>query len=222
MSVATRKSGRDRLRPLAEPLLYSDDRQQRILVTSLLLQLENRAHAAGDGRVPHPLLEQRALDWLARPEKLDFNCGRLTPGAYDARTFCLRQGIAMHGRLAGLLDSRDELKRFYAGVLLGAQGAEQYASGVVRALAPHLADNDVENDALEAAYALKRIGPAVLRWLPAMPVDEQQAYFLDALRAEIRAPGSSRNEDGLWKFSQSAPRGPVAYYRPKAYDRTAL
>lgn len=212
-----RRANRERLRPLAEPLLYSDDRQQRLLVTTLMLRLENQSRKASDGRVPHPVLEERALEWLARPEDLGFYCGRLTPNSGSARRFCLNQGFVMHGQLAGKLDATDEEVRYYAALLLGAQGAGQYASRVARVLVPHLADNKVEEDALEAAYALKKLGPAVLRWLPASSVDKQQAYFLEALRAEIRQPGSSATSEGRWDLSFTAPYGPVSDYSPKAY-----
>lgn len=213
-----RKSNRERLRPLAEPLLYSDDRQQRLLVTTLMLRLENRARSAGDGHVPHPLVEKRALEWLAHPESLGYDCRGLTPKSIHARTFCVNQGYAMHDRLAGKLQSDDEEVRFYAALLLGAQGVQGYASSIAEILIPHLADNRIDEDALEAAYALKQLGPAALPWLPTAAVDEQQAYFLEALRDEIHMPGSSSNNEGRWDISQSAPYGPVAYYRPKSYD----
>jgi hypothetical protein len=213
-----RKSNRERLRPLAEPLLYSDDRQQRLLVTTLMLRLENRARSAGDGHVPHPLVEERALEWLAHPEPLGYNCRGLTPKAHYARTFCVNQGYALHDRLAGKLRSGDEEVQFYAALMLGAQGVEQYAPTIAGILVPHLADNRIDEDALEAAYALKQLGSAVLPWLPTTAVDEQQAYFLEALRDEIHMPGSSSNNEGRWDISSSAPYGPVSYYRPKAYD----
>lgn len=217
-SAIWKQSYRDMLRPLAEPLLYSDDRQQRLLVTTLLLRLENHSRRAGDGRIPHPLLEQRALEWLARPEQLGFNCNGLTPRAFYARTFCVNQGHAMHDRLAGKLRSDDEEVSFYAALLLGVQGVTQHAPSIARILVPHLADNKIEEDALEAAYAMKRLGAAVLPWLPTEPVDEQQEYLLEALRAEIGTPGSSASSEGRWDISQSAPHGPVSHYRPKAYE----
>ncbi|MHC4894477.1 MAG: hypothetical protein ACYTFV_14240 [Planctomycetota bacterium] len=212
-----RKSNRERLRPLAEPLLYSDDRQQRLLVTTLMLRLENRARSAGDGYVPHPLVEERALEWLAHPESLGYDCRGLTPKAIHARTFCVNQGYALHDRLAGKLRSGDEEVQFYAALLLGAQGVERYAPTIASILVPHLADNRIDEDALEAAFALKQLGSAVLPWLPTTAVDEQQAYLLEALRDEIHMPGSSSNNEGRWDISQSAPYGPVSYYRPKAY-----
>jgi hypothetical protein len=211
------RDNRDRLRPLAEPLLYSSDRQQRLLVTTLLMRLETLASSAGDGRVPHPLVEQRALEWLARPEELGTNCRGLTPNAFYARTFCLRQGPAMHGRLADKLSSSDAMERFYAALLLGTQGVDLYASEIAAVLVPHLADNRIEEDALEAAHSLKKLGPAVLQWLPAVGVDEQQTTLLNAVRQEIHQPGSSASTESLWEISQSAPYGPVAHYRSKAY-----
>lgn len=210
---------RGEVRPRAEALLHSQDRQQRLFVTELLLKLEIEAAKDGESRSPNLDLVDRAFDWLDGAPSLNHYNEYLDPDYRTAVDFCLTHLEQVEWRVVDLLIRGSDQERYLCAFILGAQRRGPYADLVARELTPHLANNRIERDALESAFALKRLGPAVLPWLPLDGIDEQQSYLLDALRREIRHPGSTRSDRKRSDITERAPFGPVSAWTPRRYGR---
>lgn len=194
-----------RIAVLATPLLRSDDRQQRIMVTALCMHIATvEAQADRPSRPPAEVTEA-AMRWLRGWDAWGCEADGLNfqtvygPSQRRARRFC--EALEPHVRqdLRELLlrpvpsGERSEA-RFEAAWILTLAGAPwpEDAAGV---LVEHLADNGIREDAVRAMYALKRLGPAALPALEtarATSTDPQQRLAAELVLAELHTPGSSR------------------------------
>lgn len=102
-----------------------------------------------------------------------------------ARPF-LRQGLGQG----------DDQQRFLCAFLLAAGGHDDDRAIVARELVVHLADNDIDGDALMAAHGLYRMGEAGIAatalWRP--HVDAQARSLLDLIALDLQAPPRDRGE----------------------------
>ena len=71
----------------------------------------------------------------------------------------------VRSRILGNLHNARPRTRLYSSLLAAQFGETDYTPLLVRTLAPHLADNDLERDAAACAYALYKLGPAALPYL---------------------------------------------------------
>jgi len=195
-----------RIAALATPLLRSDDRQQRIMVTALCMHIATVEAEAGRPSRPPADVTEAAMRWLKGWDKWGCEVDRLNfetvygPSQWRARRFC--EALEPHVRqdLRELLlrpvppDEQPNEARFEAAWILTLAGAPwtEDAAGV---LVEHLADNGISEDAVRAMYALKRLGPASLPALEAAratSTDPQQRLAAELVLAELHTPGSSR------------------------------
>lgn len=196
-------AARGRIAALAGPLLRSDDRQQRIMVTALCMHIATVEAEAGRPSRPPFEVTEAAMRWLggpgAHPDALDFQTC-YAPYQWRARRFC--EALEPHVRhdLRELLlrpvppDERPNEARFEAAWILTVAGAP-WPEDAAAVLVEHLADNQISEDAVRAMYALKHLGPAALPALEtarATSTDPQQRLAAELVLAELHTPGSSR------------------------------
>ena len=198
-------AARGRIAALARPLLLSDDRQQRIMVTALCMHIATVEAEAGRPSRPPAEVTEAAMRWLGgpgtHPDALDFQTC-YAPYQWRARCFC--EALEPHVRqdLRELLlrpahvgeGVRPNEARFEAAWILALVGAP-WSEDAATILVEHLADNDISEDAVRAMYALKQLGPAALPALEtarATSTDPQQRLAAELVLAELHTPGSSR------------------------------
>ena len=186
------------LRPHLEQHLASSDQQLRVLATSLCVRVEVREARSGQPISPHPEIRAAALRWLTSPysasDRLEFETSA-TPSAAMAKEFCLLHAAWMEQDLLGLMGGGDQEERFVAAVVLGNAARTRHCERIAAVLVPHLRDNKIEGDALEAMHALKRLGSPVIPFLESAlesSTDKQERVCLESTLAEIKSPGSSR------------------------------
>ncbi len=221
-----------RIAALATPLLRSDDRQQRIMVTALCMHIATVEAEAGRPSRPPFEVTEAAMRWLAggcwhatNPDALDFRTV-YQPTQRRARRFC--EALEPHVRqdLRELLlrpahvgeGVRPNEARFEAAWILALSGAP-WPADAATVLVAHLADNDIREDAVRAMYALKRLGPAALPALEtarATSTDPQQRLAAELVLAELHTPGSSRafGRDPQRVFEAASPF-PAADWSPR-------
>ena len=221
-----------RIAALATPLLRSDDRQQRIIVTALCMHIATVEAEAGRPSRPPFEVTEAAMRWLAggcwhetNPDALDFRTV-YQPTQRRARRFC--EALETHVRqdLRELLlrpahvgeTGRPNEARFEAAWILALAGAP-WPEDAATVLVEHLADNDISEDAVRAMYALKRLGPAALPALEtarATSTDPQQRLAAELVLAELHTPGSSRafGRDPQRVFEAASPF-PAADWSPR-------
>lgn len=196
-------TARGRIAALAEPLLRSDDRQQRIMVTALCMHIATVEAEAGRPSRPPIEVTEAAMRWLggpgAHPDALDFRTC-YAPDQWRARRFCealethVRQDLReLLLRPVNSIEQPNEA-RFEAAWILTVAGAP-WPEDAAAVLVEHLADNHIDEDAVRAMYALKHLGPAALPALEAAratSTDPQQRLAAELVLAELHTPGSSR------------------------------
>lgn len=176
-------------RPELERALESTDLQQRQAAALLL--------SAVEGYEPTENLLEVLVEGLANDqfpyERLFHQEGTYT---YIFNASCGVRYLAEHAvkaesRLIKALESRDLQQRFLAAVALGFGGRSNAAIRAASILIPHLRDNRIPCDAVLAAGALYRFGPAVspalVKALDA-PVDRQQAEVLRLILRDLNQP----------------------------------
>ncbi|MDC1043616.1 hypothetical protein OAQ71_00155 [bacterium] len=192
-----------RIAALATPLLRSDDRQQRIMVTALCMHIATVEAEAGRPSRPPADVTEAAMRWLggpgAHPDALDFRTC-YAPYQWRARRFCealethVRQDLReLLLRPVNSIEQPNEA-RFEAAWILTVAGAP-WPEDAAAVLVEHLADNHIDEDAVRAMYALKHLGPAALPALEtarATSSDLQQRLAAELVLAELHTPGSSR------------------------------
>lgn len=197
----------------AEQLVYSDDAQQLAMVTELLILLALEEHADGVGL--HPAIHARTLDWLAGAPNLESSMTGLDPASRDAVDLAITRIEWFERDLASIASNPADSRRYRAALALGIGRRAHHADLIASVLVPHLADNSINEDALESAFALSRLGPRVLPFLPRAGADPQQDYFLRALRLEIAAPGQGRTLPPDGHYSWRAPNAAVGGWSPR-------
>lgn len=206
------------LRSYLEQHLASSDRQLRVLATSLCMRVEVQEARSRRPISPHPEIRAAALRWLTSPypagDRLEFETSA-TPSVAMAKEFCLLHVAWMEQDLLGLMNGGDQEERFVAAVVLGNAARTRHCERIAAVLVPHLRDNKIEGDALEAMHALKRLGSPVIPFLESaleFSTDKQERVCLESTLAEIKSPGSSR------KIKQAVDGRPISqrYVHPAA------
>jgi len=89
----------------------------------------------------------------------------------------------VRNRLLNNLQSRNPRERLYSALLAAEHGETSYANTLARIMIPHLADNDLSNDAAASAFALYQLGPSVLPHLQPYrnSTDPQQAELVELI-----------------------------------------
>lgn len=174
--------------PALERALASLDVQQRHLAALAL-----RRRCAGRGAAPSPHVLAVTVEALAggTVEQLAVRglCRNWSPIAECTRWLAPRAGAAREPLRRGLAGG-DEQQRFLCGWLLGQSGDTESAAGICRELLPHLADNQIQGDALMAAHGIYRVGTAVLptlRWWRPY-VDAQARALIDLIVLDLEQP----------------------------------
>jgi hypothetical protein len=204
---------RTMLRREAEQLVYSDDAQQLAMVTELLILLALEEHADGVGL--HPAIHARTLDWLAVAPDLESSMTGLDPASRDAIDLAITRIEWFDRDLVSIAADPADTRRYRAALALGVARRVHHADLIAAVLTPHLTDNSIQEDALESAFALCRLGPQVLPFLPQTGADPQQDYFLRALRLELAAPGQGRTLPPDGHYSWRAPNAAVGGWTPR-------
>lgn len=194
-----------RIAALATPLLRSDDRQQRIMVTALCMHIATVEAQAGRPSRPPAEVTEAAMRWLRGWDVWGCEADRLNfqtvygPSQWRARRLCVALEPHVRQDLRELLlrpvPSRERGEaRFEAAWILTLAGAP-WPEDAAAVLVDHLADNVIDEDAVRAMYALKHLGPAALPALEtarATSSDPQQRLAAELVLAELHSPGSSR------------------------------
>jgi hypothetical protein len=201
--------------PALRGALGSPDWQQRQLAAHLLRGMDSAA--------PSSTLLAVCVEGLKR-DRLPFD--RPVPGRLgDRRRFMpvanatagvlylLRHPGPAEPHLVEGLASSDAQQRFLCAFILGTAGYDQHTPRVADILLPHLADNDIGQDALMAGSALYQLGPAVRpHLLNARPhADEQARSILDLILWDLDDPPNTPR-----KLRQRAGRVPISslYHDP--------
>lgn len=178
----------------ARPLLQSPDRQQRLLVTSLMMILETTAAQHQRSMTPDPILIERAFDWLGGAPCVAFGC-TLDPARGWSTLFLMRFAREVEPELASMIQAADENVATEAAFIAGAAGLTQWSAEIADRLIPCLRDNRRSEDASRALQGLRGLGATVRPQLQnaALTAEDRQAsYCIRALLMEIDAPGSSK------------------------------
>jgi len=186
----------DAATPVLRRALASPDRQQRHLAAALLRRLD--AEPSAD-------LCAVSVEALAR-EVSDELCRTLAmPGATDATRYLARHAAAAHAALRFGLGASDPQQRFLCAYLLAAGGDSLDLDRVSRELIEHLADNEIDGDALMASHGLYRLGarvrPILQSWLP--HVDDQARSLLDLIDLDLRSPPRDQVELAARRLMQN-------------------
>jgi hypothetical protein len=179
--------------PYLEEALRSDDLQGRHIAATLLRSICPE-------HPPSEALITATLDLLSGGEA-SYSGELVYPSAaYD---YLNQSNIypLVRSRLLAQLNDPNPRVRLYSSLIAANHREAAFASGLIRTLLPHLADNDLKGDGAAAAYALRQLGAAALPQLKtarAAPADIQQQELLDQVISAI--------ETGT-----SAPFSPVMY-----------
>ena len=178
----------------ARPLLQSPDRQQRLLVTSLMMILETTRARHEGSMPPDPFLVERAFDWLGGAPCVAFGC-TLDPARGWATLFLIKFARQVEPELASMFQAADDNAATEAAFIAGAAGLTQWSAEIADRLIPCLRDNRRREDASRALQGLRGLGATARPQLQnaALTAEDRQAsYCIRALLMEIDAPGSSK------------------------------
>lgn len=179
-------AGRAAVAPL-QAALGSWDAQQRHLAAVELRRI---------GAEPTVRLVEVSVEAMRREWNRPWIGTLLAAPAAGAVRWLAQHPEAAQPALRRAIGSDDPQQRFLAAFLLatGSSGVDQ--GYVVRELVDHLADNDIEGDAVMACHGLYRLGPPVLpalrAWRP--HVDEQARQLLDLVELNLVQPPASEQD----------------------------
>lgn len=177
--------------PALEDALWSEDWQQRQLAAVALTQIQG-VEAAPSERLIEVCIEALRDDEM--PWGID---GNVLVNNGRAAAHLLGQHIERSAiRLVDCLDSEDDQQRYVAALILGAEGQAGCAKEVCAILLPHLRDNDLDGDAVQASAALYRLGVAALPWLmlERNKTEAQAQRLIDELIRDITDPPDGMDE----------------------------
>jgi len=167
--------------PWLHQALFSVDEQQRQLAAYLLRER---------GAAPSEPLLTETLAVLQRGH--DDVLGRVTGSSAIGGAMCwlAAQGDRIAPTLRHALGSPDPRQRFLCAFLLACAGDASDPHRVFDELVGHLADNDIEGDALMAAHGLYRMGPSMLPALRAARsrLDAQARKLADLIEENLASP----------------------------------
>lgn len=167
-----------RAAPYLEQALTDSDRQARFSVAQLLNSFVCETHPVSEQLI------QVSMEMI-----------RLDHDEYDALSSHLGSSAAFNmlnrhdvyprvrSRILSNLYSLNRRERLCAALMATSHGETGNAGEIVRILAPHLADNDLPNDANYASLGLYQLGPAVLPYLQPyrFSKDTQQAELVELI-----------------------------------------
>ncbi len=177
--------------PALEDALRSDDWQQRQLAANVLIQIQGIKEKPSDQllEVCIEALRDDGMPW-SRDGNVMVKNGR---AAAQLLGWHIDRSAQL---LVECLDSEDYQQRFVAALILGAEGCQDHAEAVAKILLPHLRDNDMEDDAMEAAAALYQMGYVALPYLliEMERTDEQAKHVIEDIIRDIIDPPTNRDE----------------------------
>ncbi len=135
-------------------------------------------------------LKDDALPGVVAGER-EYDKRPIVYNAAGGTRFLIKHAAAAEPLLAEALKSTDLQQRFCAAIILGFAHRTTHAETICAILIPHLRDNSIPCDALWAAGALYRLGPAADLHLQAAalkPIDKQQRELLALILLDIRQP----------------------------------
>lgn len=179
-------AGRSAVVPL-EAALGSWDVQQRHLAAVALRRI---------GAEPSPRLVDVSVEAMRREWNRPWIGTLLAAPAAGAVRWLAQHPAAAQASLRRALGSDDPQQRFLAAFLLATGGSGLDQGYVVRELVGHLADNDIEGDAVMACHGLYRLGPTVLPALRSwrMHVDEQARQLIDLVELNLVQPPATEQD----------------------------
>lgn len=175
----------ERAAPALEQALYSNDHQQRQHAASLLRRIEDRAPSDRLIEVSIEALRDDAVDWNGHP----------------AAWFLSDHFAQAKPRLLLALDSPDAQQRFFAMLVLVRQSPPVAIDRTSAMLIPHLADNDISDDACLATRLLFGLGKPVIPYLTPYlsSADRQQRDLVELILRELEGPPKTPAEDAYRK-----------------------
>lgn len=199
-------AGRAAVAPL-EAALASWDAQQRHLAAVALRRL---------GAEPIPRLVDVSVEALRREWNAPWIGTLLAAPAAGAVRWLAQHPDAAQAALRRALGSDDAQQRFLAAFLLATGGSGVDQGFVVRELVGHLADNDIEGDAVMACHGLYRLGNAVLPALRSWRahVDEQARQLIDLVELNLVQPPATEQD---FVHRQSMHRATDVYRDPSLH-----
>jgi len=187
--------------PHLEDALYDEDFQGRHTAANLLRNLCPE-HSASD-RLIEVTLELLAGDFEQEPEQFDLIWPAM---AYE---FLNQSNIytRARSRILANVNSANRRVRLYSSMLAGNHRETAYVGTLVRTLVPHLADNDMRNDAAASAYALHQLGPAALAHLQPyrFSADRQQAELVNLIMTSLERGSVSSFEPTMYVSYNKVP-----------------
>lgn len=199
-------AGRTAVAPL-EAALGSWDAQQRHLAAVALRRI---------GADPTPRLVEVSVEALRGEWNRPWIGTLLAAPAAGAVRWLAQHPAAAQAALRRALGSDDPQQRFLAAFLLATGGSGVDQGYVVRELVEHLADNEIEGDAVMACHGLYRLGPPVLpalrSWRP--HVDEQARQLIDLVELNLLQPPATEQD---FVHRQSMHRATNVYRDPSLH-----
>ncbi len=187
--------------PHLEDALYDADFQGRHTAANLLRNICPE-HVASD-RLIEVTLELLTGDVEQDSESFELIWPAM---AYE---FLNQSNIYARARTTILanINSANRRVRLYSSMLAGNHCETAYAGTLVRTLVPHLADNDMRNDAAASAYALHQLGPVVLPSLqPYRSSDDpQQAELVDLIMTSLEQGSTPSFEPSMYVSYNKVP-----------------
>ncbi|MCA9293800.1 MAG: hypothetical protein KDA20_08300 [Phycisphaerales bacterium] len=177
--------------PALEDALWSEDWQQRQLAMVTLVEIQG-FDATPSNRMIDVCIEALRDDAMPYCRR-----GRIIVKNGRAAAHVLGLHIDRSGRkLEQCLESEDYQQRYVASLILGAEGQSRCARTVCATLLPHLRDNDMDGDAVQASAALYGLGVTALPWLMLErgETDEQARRVIDELIRDIADPPDNEDE----------------------------
>lgn len=172
--------------PLLEEALHVNDYQGRHLAANILRRMKCPDY------VPSDILLDVTLQLLGRdPYDPDQYWSLFSPSGAFEYLHALGDDVYRRVRrpLIRNLTNGDPQERLLSAALLAERGEQAVAPRLVSLLAPHLADNDLPNDAGMAAHALYKLGSSALPHLSSYrrSSDRQQAELADLIYTAVES-----------------------------------
>lgn len=184
--------------PMLEQTLHAEDFQARQLAL-FLIQNGTTNHSA-TGRFLDVALEALADDSFPMLPSSNPHRDVFVSNAQSSYQWFVRHPEAIdaaESRLVQAMYSEDGQYRLLAAALLGGQKKIVHLPRIVQVMKPHLADNNMMNDAKLIRNILEVIGAPAVAYLEAIkmnPVDEQQAHQAEWILERIRTAGEYREK----------------------------